>query len=103
MRKADGKETREARVARYEAILDNAAAAAGQAEKALEDYERILPALRELETYYTGPDWKEDYTADEAGLFPEGMKRGVLSQDAVYDLLERYREIRARMAEYGRD
>ena len=47
-------------------------------------------AVKDLERYYTGPEWKEDYAADEAGLFPADFKRGVLSQDAVYDLLERW-------------
>lgn len=50
-------------------------------------------AVKDLERYYTGPEWKEDYAADEAGLFPADFKRGVLSQDAVYDLLERWDEL----------
>ena len=41
-----------------------------------------------LEEYYTSGEWREDYEADEAGLFPVDLKRGVLSQDGVYDLLE---------------
>ena len=31
----------------------------------------------------------EDYEADERGEFPPDLKRGVLSQDALFDLLER--------------
>ena len=30
----------------------------------------------------------EDYEADERGELPPDLKRGVLSQDALYDLLE---------------
>lgn len=30
-----------------------------------------------------------DYEADEAGLLPADLKRGVLSQDGIDDLLER--------------
>jgi hypothetical protein len=44
--------------------------------------------LQLLDAYYTSGQWKEDYEADERGELPPDMKRGVLSQDALYDLLE---------------
>ena len=44
--------------------------------------------LAQLEAYYTSPDWRSDYELDEAGLLPAYLKRGVLSEDGVYDLLE---------------
>ena len=47
---------------------------------------------RKLEKYYTGKLWKRDFAADEAGLLPPGLKRGVLSEDGVYNLLEALRE-----------
>ena len=43
--------------------------------------------LRRLLRYYEGGQWLRDYALDEAGLLPRGLKRGVLSQDGVYDLL----------------
>ena len=43
--------------------------------------------LRRLLRYYEGGQWLRDYQLDEAGLLPCGLKRGVLSQDGVYDLL----------------
>ena len=36
---------------------------------------------------------KGDYAADEAGQLPEGLKRGVLSQDGINDLLDKNMEI----------
>ena len=36
---------------------------------------------------------KRDFEADEAGLLPKGLKRGVLSEDGIYDLLEEYKEL----------
>ena len=42
---------------------------------------------RRLLRYYEGGQWLHDYALDEAGLLPCGLKRGVLSQDGVYDLL----------------
>lgn len=47
-----------------------------------------------LEAYYTGGRWLRDYELDEKGLLPEGLKRGVLSEDGVYNLLAQIREER---------
>jgi len=44
-------------------------------------------ALKILIDYYEGPLWREDFEADEAGKLPKDLKRGVLSEDAVYNLL----------------
>nr|AHF25631.1 GCN5-like N-acetyltransferase [uncultured bacterium Contigcl_24] len=85
--------TREDRIAVYEDILDRASHAADAMEAALEEYSQVLPDLQKLEKYYVSSDWKEDYAADEAGLVPKNLKRGVLSQDAVCNLLDRYREL----------
>ena len=64
------------RVEKYERLFDEAAAS--------HDPEK----LRLLEVYYTSGEWREDYEADERGELPPDLKRGVLSQDALYDLLE---------------
>ena len=69
-------EERIRRVARYERLFDEAAVS--------HDPEK----LRLLEAYYTSGQWREDYEADERGELPPDLKRGVLSQDALYDLLE---------------
>ena len=44
--------------------------------------------LRELTGYFEGGQWLRDYELDEQGLLPPDLKRGVLSQDAVYNFLE---------------
>ena len=43
--------------------------------------------FRELMQYYEGGLWLSDYEADERGELPSELKRGVLSQDGVYNLL----------------
>lgn len=43
--------------------------------------------LAVLEDYYTGGQWLQDYTQDEQGLLSSDLKRGILSQDTLYDLL----------------
>lgn len=47
-------------------------------------------ALRQLAEYYSSPAWKLDFAADEAGLLPKDLKRGVLSEDGIYNLLEKF-------------
>ena len=50
----------------------------------------IRDDIRALSAYYEGSLWREDFEADEAGLLPQDLKRGVLSEDGVYDLLSEY-------------
>ena len=42
---------------------------------------------RELREYYENGQWLRDYEADERGELPRELKRGVLSQDGLWDLL----------------
>ena len=76
------------RVAFFEKIFDELSAAI-QAEGSVPD--ELQDKVLLLEQYYTSGQWRADYEADEAGLFPADLKRGVLSQDGVYDLLEQFR------------
>ncbi len=76
------------RVAFYEQIFDEVRnippeAASGEAFSG----EEIQIKVRLLDEYYTSGEWQKDYEADEAGLFPADMKRGILSQDGLYDFL----------------
>lgn len=69
------------RVEFYEALFDEVSAAR---DCLTDDLEAKLDML---EDYYTSGQWLDDYEADEQGLLPDDLKRGVLSQDALYDLL----------------
>ena len=44
-------------------------------------------ALAILLEYYESPLWREDFEADEAGLLPKNLKRGVLGEDTIYNLI----------------
>lgn len=68
---------------RYFDMLQNTAPHALRGDPSLQT------ALRTLIQYYENGQWLKDYQLDEQGLLPQGLKRGVLSQDALYDLLER--------------
>ena len=65
------------RVEKYERLFDEAATS------------HAPEKLRLLDEYYTSGEWREDYEADERGELPPDLKRGVLSQDALYNLLEK--------------
>lgn len=82
------------RIAHYEEIMDRIIRVIKLDGITPGVYTSVLPGLKELEDYYTSPEWQEDYAADEAGLLPEGLKRGVLSQDGISDLLDRFRDLR---------
>ena len=44
---------------------------------------------RELREYYENGQWLRDYEADERGELPVTLKRGVLSQDGLWNLLNK--------------
>ena len=53
----------------------------------------IKEDVAELSKYYGSELWKLDFAADEAGKLPPDLKRGVLSEDGIWNLLEDYRKI----------
>ena len=85
------------RISRMEDILDQTSEAFGAILAALEKYEASLDGYKELCRYYAG-DWLSDYEDDEKGRLPKDLKRGVLSQDAVFDLMAEYRSIKEELS-----
>ncbi len=51
----------------------------------------------ELSKYYGSELWKQDFAADEAGILPSDLKRGVLSEDGIWNLFSDYREIQKKI------
>lgn len=49
--------------------------------------ERIQEAIGILSDYYSSKEWKQDFADDEAGLLPKDLKRGVLSEDSIWNVL----------------
>ena len=64
---------------------------------ALDKYEKIQGAIATLSDYYSSNEWKQDYADDEAGLLPKDLKRGVLSEDGIWNLLSDWRELEERL------
>ena len=76
------------RIGSYEAKLNRCRAAVDALSRALDEYESAWEDLDELEAYYVSSQWREDFEADEKGLLPKDLPRGVLSEDAVNDLID---------------
>jgi hypothetical protein len=69
---------------RYDAV-SRAIAGLDDAISEFKDFKSDLALLKE---YMESGQWKADFEADEAGIIPEEVKRGVLSEDGLYDLLQ---------------
>lgn len=79
------------RVARMEQIFDALKAALDDAATCGDRGALCSPAASEMKNmlvhYYESGQWLRDFEADERGELPHGLKRGVLSEDGIYDLL----------------
>ena len=87
------------RIKAMEARLDRSLEAINALQSALGEYIDAAEDIKALEEYYSGDGWKEDLAADEAGLLPRDLKRGVLSEDGIYDMLSDNAELIARLKE----
>jgi len=87
----------EQRIKTMERHLDRASQAVMRLSAALDEYTEATASLRELEAYYTSDEWKHDFNDDTAGRLPAQLKRGVLTEDAIWNVLEDNRELRERM------
>ncbi len=78
-----------ARIKKYESYLNEAQ----QLLCAGENSDRLKYLISELEAYYESVKWRKDFESDEAGLLPKNLKRGVISEDGINDLLDEYKEV----------
>ena len=85
------------RIEKMERCLDRASQAVMRLSVALDEYAEAQDALHQLSDYYGSDAWKHDFANDSAGRLPLDMKRGVLSEDAVWNLLEDVRDLKERM------
>ena len=88
------------RIKTMEKKMDEASPEIKQFSLCLEKMEKLYDDMKLLSEYYSG-EWKKDYEADEQGKIPKDLKRGVLSQDALYNLLGDYNQLGKKMFELG--
>jgi hypothetical protein len=85
------------RIKQMEQRLERAAAAVMTLSAALDRYEEIQGDISALNEYYGSKEWKQDYADDEAGQLPPDLKRGVLSEDAIWNVLTDSHELNERL------
>ena len=85
------------RIQHYEMLLDRVAPVLENLEEALDAFDGIQEAVQELSAYYESDEWREDFEADEAGRLPLDLKRGVLSEDGIYDVLSEHYSLTVRL------
>lgn len=86
------------RIKRMERKLNRVSRAVKRLSAALDEYTGVQDDIRELEAYYGSEVWKQDFADDEKGLLPSNLKRGVLSEDAIWNVLTDNHEILKRWA-----
>ena len=85
------------RIKQMEMRMERAAKAVMELSAALENYEAVQEDISALVQYYGSEAWKQDFAADEAGLLPADLKRGVLSEDGIWNLLSDVSELAKRI------
>ena len=80
------KQARIDRISRMEDCFDDVTRMLAELDGTIGKWEDAKGQLEVLKDYIASGDWRKDYEADEAGKLPAGLKRGVLSQDGLYDL-----------------
>ena len=85
------------RIRQMEQRLERASVAVMEMAAALDKYIEVQEDIAILEAYYGSDEWKKDFADDESGLLPNDLQRGVLSEDAIWNVLEDSKEVNDRM------
>ena len=89
------------RIRKMEQLMERVTQALRELSVALDNYEAVQEDLMTLEAYYGSETWKQDFADDEAGYLPKDLKRGVLSEDGIWNLLSDAREMSKRIKKGG--
>ncbi len=79
-------------MADHEVLMEQLSALLDAVEARQSDYAALIE-------YYYSSQRNQDLEDDSAGRIPEDMKRGVLSEDGIFDLIGDYRDNAIRMME----
>ena len=86
-------EERIARIKHLEQNYDECNISIEEFKDQIKKFKSIYPKIAELNEYYNDGSFLEDYKMDEKGQIPQDLKRGILSEDAIYDLLMEFDKI----------
>lgn len=88
------------RIMEMERRMESVAKAVMELSAALDNYEEAQEAIAALDAYYGSEEWKKDFADDEAGRLPADLKRGVLSEDGIWNLLSDVSELNLRIRNF---
>ena len=91
------------RIRQMERRLDKAWAAVKRLSAALDKWEDSQEAIAALDEYYGSDLWRQDFADEEAGLLPADLKRGVLSEDGIWNLLTDIHELNNRLKDMAKN
>lgn len=90
------------RVQKMEQKFHRAESVLEQFENGVESLNQSMPDFKELFAWYFDGCWMKDHELDEDNLLPADLNRGVLSEDAIYNLFWRLRELEESLLELER-
>lgn len=85
------------RIKQMELLFDRASQAVMELSAAIDKYVEAQESIKKLKAYYASDAWRQDYADDEAGRLPKELKRGVLSEDGVWNMLSDSHELNVRV------
>ena len=85
------------RIEQMEQRFAQASAVVKELTQALDAYEAIQETIATLDDYYGSEAWRHDLADDEAGRLPDTLRRGVLSEDGIWNLLSECHELEERL------
>lgn len=81
------------RIRGMEDIFDRALSIIAALDESSGQSKSVTKEIETLIAYYESDLWREDFEADEEGRLPADLKRGVLSEDGIYNLLTDYQRL----------
>lgn len=75
------------RIIKMEKIFDDLKFSFEKSKEEFYKNKNLQKKLKVLTNYYENGKWLKDYQLDEENLLPKTLKRGILSQDGIYNFL----------------
>lgn len=87
------------RIEQMEVYLDKGEAQVEQLLQLVENFATTQEELTQLFDYYGSEQWFEDKEASDNYQLPPELKCGILSEDAIYNLMTEHRALAIRLLE----
>ena len=75
------------RINKMEEVFDELQLTFSKLNKDFLSNKKMKKKLNRLISYYENGKWLKDYQLDEQNKLPKNLKRGILSQDGIYNFL----------------